>query len=267
MPRYHINAKGTPGLCRAKKSCPFGDMEADHYSTPDQAREAYEAYATAYFEAKAHTKDGRFGEQLELFSEAEITGEEPDGQLSFFSEEEVREAASPKLRSLDDFRSFVADQDKAVIKVSADDHEIIMAQLTKEEREVAFQAHREVRSALDSNMDMIGELTDYTPEELFSQVELDPQALQREFTIARQQETAYGKAILATREAGSKGEVKWDYHRDIKVDFDPDHSNGLHGLTVEDSRSHLTFPDRRAQTTFEKKYAAEVGDDLGMTWG
>ena len=43
MARYHINPKtGNVNVCRAKKSCPFGDMALDHYSTPDLARRAYE---------------------------------------------------------------------------------------------------------------------------------------------------------------------------------------------------------------------------------
>jgi hypothetical protein len=43
MARYHINPKtGNPGICRATKVCPFGDLEADHYSTSQDARTAYE---------------------------------------------------------------------------------------------------------------------------------------------------------------------------------------------------------------------------------
>ena len=42
MPKYHVNpATGNPGVCRAQKNCPFGG-EADHYSTREEAREAYE---------------------------------------------------------------------------------------------------------------------------------------------------------------------------------------------------------------------------------
>jgi hypothetical protein len=40
--KYHINYKGDVGLCKAKHSCPFGDMEDDHFSTPEAARSAYE---------------------------------------------------------------------------------------------------------------------------------------------------------------------------------------------------------------------------------
>ena len=42
MARYHINAKGEPGVCRAQQSCPFGGAE-DHYGSADEARQAFEA--------------------------------------------------------------------------------------------------------------------------------------------------------------------------------------------------------------------------------
>ena len=42
MARYHISPKtGNPGVCRAVQSCPFGG-DADHYSTPAEARQAFE---------------------------------------------------------------------------------------------------------------------------------------------------------------------------------------------------------------------------------
>lgn len=43
MAKFHINSEtGNPGVCTAKIQCPFGDLEADHYPSPDTAREAYE---------------------------------------------------------------------------------------------------------------------------------------------------------------------------------------------------------------------------------
>lgn len=41
MAKYHITAKGEPGVCRATKSCPLGG-EGDHYSTPQEAAKAFE---------------------------------------------------------------------------------------------------------------------------------------------------------------------------------------------------------------------------------
>ena len=43
MAKYHINPhSGNPGVCRAQRNCPFGDLATEHYSTEFAAREAYE---------------------------------------------------------------------------------------------------------------------------------------------------------------------------------------------------------------------------------
>jgi hypothetical protein len=42
MARYHINYKGNPGICHAKNKCPFGDIKTEHYSSKDEAQEAFE---------------------------------------------------------------------------------------------------------------------------------------------------------------------------------------------------------------------------------
>lgn len=43
MARYHISPRtGNPVTCKAKIRCPFGDMVADHYSSQEEARRAYE---------------------------------------------------------------------------------------------------------------------------------------------------------------------------------------------------------------------------------
>jgi 5-methylcytosine-specific restriction endonuclease McrA/predicted small lipoprotein YifL len=41
MSKYHITAKGEPGLCRAKHSCPLGDANS-HYTTREEAAQAFE---------------------------------------------------------------------------------------------------------------------------------------------------------------------------------------------------------------------------------
>ncbi len=44
MAKYHVNAEGKAGLCRATTGkCPFGG-ELEHYSTADDARKAYEKF-------------------------------------------------------------------------------------------------------------------------------------------------------------------------------------------------------------------------------
>lgn len=43
MSKFHINPNtGNPGPCSAEKKCPYGDLEKDHYPTPEIARTAYE---------------------------------------------------------------------------------------------------------------------------------------------------------------------------------------------------------------------------------
>lgn len=40
---YHINPQtGNPGVCRAKKTCPFGDLESEHFPDRETARAHYE---------------------------------------------------------------------------------------------------------------------------------------------------------------------------------------------------------------------------------
>jgi hypothetical protein len=42
MPKYHLNAAGDPGVCRARtRACPFGE-ESEHYLTKEEARETFE---------------------------------------------------------------------------------------------------------------------------------------------------------------------------------------------------------------------------------
>lgn len=41
--RYHVNPKtGEPGRCRAVATCPFGDLDSDHYGSQSEARQAFE---------------------------------------------------------------------------------------------------------------------------------------------------------------------------------------------------------------------------------
>lgn len=43
MPKFHINPKtGNPGACKAMVSCPYGDLDSDHYGSAEEARAAYE---------------------------------------------------------------------------------------------------------------------------------------------------------------------------------------------------------------------------------
>lgn len=43
MAKFHLNPKGAPGVCRARKTCPYGDLEKDHFGSEEEARKAYES--------------------------------------------------------------------------------------------------------------------------------------------------------------------------------------------------------------------------------
>lgn len=46
MSKFHINPKtGNPGICKAKVTCPYGDLEKDHFETKEEARVAFEKQA------------------------------------------------------------------------------------------------------------------------------------------------------------------------------------------------------------------------------
>lgn len=58
MSRYHINPEnGNPGRCKALVSCPFGDMELDHYSSRAEAQKAYEQAMEAAALGQSHKRD------------------------------------------------------------------------------------------------------------------------------------------------------------------------------------------------------------------
>lgn len=77
--KYHLNPEtGEPKPCSAKISCPYGDLEANHYPTPDAGRAAFEeimakeeAFAREErIEAKLKAKElTRLGEDLETDGE------------------------------------------------------------------------------------------------------------------------------------------------------------------------------------------------------
>lgn len=74
MSRFHINPKtGNPGLCSANISCPFGDINADHYSSKEEARTAYEKKQANG--SVAPLKKAPRGKNWALVRYSDITGE------------------------------------------------------------------------------------------------------------------------------------------------------------------------------------------------
>lgn len=55
MPSYHVNDRGNPGICRATIQRPFGGEE-EHFSSPPEAREHFEATQGAVFTRMPHTR-------------------------------------------------------------------------------------------------------------------------------------------------------------------------------------------------------------------
>lgn len=61
MLKYHVNpATGNPGLCAATVSCPFGDLENDHYTSREAAQNAYEKSQDTFTKPKPAKKPVSF---------------------------------------------------------------------------------------------------------------------------------------------------------------------------------------------------------------
>lgn len=64
MTKYHINGEGNPGVCSAESgNCPFGG-DANHYSTKEKAREAFELSMAAQALLKRTTKRSSSAEAI-----------------------------------------------------------------------------------------------------------------------------------------------------------------------------------------------------------
>lgn len=68
MARYHVNNKGEVSQCKAMVSCPFGDLDKDHYSDKSSAREAFEAKMVNSFSKGFHKpiSTGFYGDYFSL---------------------------------------------------------------------------------------------------------------------------------------------------------------------------------------------------------
>jgi hypothetical protein len=85
MSKFHVNDKGESGQCRAEKGgCPFGG-EAQHYSTPEIARQAYELSMA--------------GEQIATIKKApsEKVVKAVENLTNSFAKQQGRENANPNL--------------------------------------------------------------------------------------------------------------------------------------------------------------------------
>ena len=82
MAKYHINPKtGNPGVCRAVNSCPFGDLNSDHYPSAEAARSAYETYQYSLTEEglrQVETLEDAQWLQRQIFRQRSLLKEEQD---------------------------------------------------------------------------------------------------------------------------------------------------------------------------------------------
>lgn len=77
MAKYHINGEGNPGLCKAQSGkCPFGG-EANHYSSQENARKA--------FELSMASKDNPPAKRKKLSSAEAIAGAQRKRDLKDFA--------------------------------------------------------------------------------------------------------------------------------------------------------------------------------------
>lgn len=94
MAKYHSNNKGEPGVCSAQPgNCPFGGEE-DHYSSAQEARQAYEDLQQTSFRSTLNKLDrkesqlrSRFAKSLDII---ESRGIDPEGENGY-TPETVRE--------------------------------------------------------------------------------------------------------------------------------------------------------------------------------
>lgn len=134
MAKYHINAKGEPGLCKARTSCPFGDFKTEHYSSADEAREAYETFAHEYFIAKDRKKDVA------------------KGQGELFTLEEVENLNTGAAVEEDPFHSAALE----MIKDSDDDHDEILSKLSEDDRKAVGEEHDAFLEGISYEMEFSG---------------------------------------------------------------------------------------------------------------
>jgi len=135
MAKYHINpTTGEPGQCKARKSCPFGDLENDHYTSAEAAREAFEALQESFPAAPASSGARESVDAMEaalaelrnltndrvvierftnrnLFQEGFVVGSKSEGYKPDFQKvrDELWSVGTPQLA--DDFEAYLREVD------------------------------------------------------------------------------------------------------------------------------------------------------------
>lgn len=123
MSKFHINPEsGEPGRCQAKKSCPYGDLTKDHYSTAEEARAAYEETKSAF----------------DIFEQAmarRLAGTAMEKQIRYTRERKAElEESYRNIRKVEDTHEALPDDD-ASLQAYNEAYQALAAQATPEELE------------------------------------------------------------------------------------------------------------------------------------
>lgn len=130
MAKYHVNAKGETGICKAQNGgCPFGG-ESEHYATPEAAREAFEASNSSF--AVVIKKTAQDGARREIRSH--------DAQL-----ETAVQAAQQAFDAADDKADWMEDQVTGLSRAQA---QVDKTAPGSPEREAALARRDEARTQL-----------------------------------------------------------------------------------------------------------------------
>jgi hypothetical protein len=129
MAKYHINAKGEPGVCRATKgNCPLGG-DTDHYSSPEAARSAYEKNQAPLFTEPATAKKNPIS--LETESTMETVPSEKIKKGDIYRGEEVQSVSVGRK-----WVTLSTDKSREILVAKDESTTVIREQLTQEAQAV-----------------------------------------------------------------------------------------------------------------------------------
>lgn len=236
MAKYHINAKGEPGLCGARKNCPFGDLESDHYSSPESARAAYEQFANEYFIDKNKTTQVDVN-QGELFTLEDMNNH--DLRLNSNGIEALGTFG------MEDFQNISLE----VVREADDDHEVVLSKLPAHYREAVLAEHEALGEALEEGYGFYN----IGPEDV------SPAAIKVLLQDARTNETQMAKVLLLSFAEGIEIEDWGLSSHSFELDGKKD-SDGKYIFSYEPFSSSIPFFTSKDQQ-LERRYAETYGDE------
>ena len=113
--RYHINARGEPGACSAASGkCPFGDIESEHYDSPEAAQEAFEKSMEAKGWIKSIRKEVHLENAARELAAAGLPKEKIDEVLDWSNVQKKQEVFSEEMEAFSPVLDFVRAQSHGV---------------------------------------------------------------------------------------------------------------------------------------------------------